>query len=82
MSLIILGLNHKTAPVEIRERLTFGPDVIDEALRSLVSLEGVSEAAILSTCNRTEVYCAACETSAAEVGRWLGRFHGLGAERY
>ncbi|MGD2081994.1 MAG: glutamyl-tRNA reductase [Chromatiales bacterium] len=82
MSLIVLGLNHKTAPVGVRERLTFGPDVIGEALQSLVSLEGVSEGAILSTCNRTEVYCATGEASAYEVGRWFGEFHGLSPDQF
>ena len=58
MALIALGLNHKTAPLEIRERLTFGPDIVVGALRSLLQRPGVEEAVILSTCNRTEVYCA------------------------
>ena len=57
MPLLVIGLNHTTAPVSIRERLTFGPDIIVAALRSLTEIAGIHEAVILSTCNRTEVYC-------------------------
>ncbi|HSQ06847.1 MAG TPA: glutamyl-tRNA reductase, partial [Chromatiaceae bacterium] len=56
MKILALGLNHKTAPVEIRERVTFGPDILAGALRSLTQTPEVAEAVILSTCNRTEVY--------------------------
>jgi glutamyl-tRNA reductase len=77
MALLALGLNHKTAPVEIRERLTFGPDVIVGALRSLCQQSAVEEALILSTCNRTEIYIAGEEGCQEAVGHWLGDFHGL-----
>ncbi len=81
MPLIIIGLNHKTAPVEIRERLTFGPDIIAGALRALTRCEGVQEAVILSTCNRTEVYCGvACDYDGEQVGDWICAFHGLTPE--
>jgi len=78
MTILTLGLNHKTAPIDTRERLTFGPDVIVGALRSLTEQTPTDEALILSTCNRMEVYCAldgaSCESALRE---WLGRFHGL-----
>ncbi len=77
MTLLTLGLNHKTAPVEMRERLTFGPDVIAGALRNLTEQQGVREAVILSTCNRTEVYCAVSDNGEHAVTEWLTRFHGL-----
>jgi glutamyl-tRNA reductase len=78
MSLLTLGLNHKTAPVDIRERLTFGPDVIVGALRSLTDHTAATEGVILSTCNRTEVYCALePQTTEAQIRDWLGRFHGI-----
>jgi glutamyl-tRNA reductase len=70
MSLLTLGLNHKTAPVDIRERVTFGPDIIVGALRSLCERQGIDEALILSTCNRTELYCALDSSSQEEVSRW------------
>ncbi len=80
MPILVLGLNHKTAPVAIRERVTFGPDVIVGALRDLLDQPGVEESLILSTCNRTEVYCAVTDTAEEPVSRWLGNFHGLEAE--
>jgi len=80
MSLLVLGLNHKTAPVDIRERITFGPDIIVGALRSLLEKPGLNEAVILSTCNRTEVYCGLTESEQDEVGQWLSDFHGVELE--
>jgi glutamyl-tRNA reductase len=77
MTLFTLGLNHKTAPVEIRERLTFGPDVIAGALRSLGQQPGVEEALILSTCNRTEIYAVIGAEAEPRVRKWLSDFHGL-----
>lgn len=80
MSLLAIGLNHTTAPVSIRERVTFGPDIVVGALRSLTETAGVHEAVILSTCNRTEIYCHA-EPDAQELTReWLAGFHGLQVE--
>ncbi|KAA6183233.1 glutamyl-tRNA reductase [Thiohalocapsa marina] len=78
MTILTLGLNHKTAPVDIRERLTFGPDVIVGALRGLTEQTPVDEVVILSTCNRTEMYCAidGRDTEGA-LRNWLGRFHGI-----
>jgi glutamyl-tRNA reductase len=80
MALITLGLNHKTAPIGIRERLTFGPDIIVAALRSLSEQPGIDEAVILSTCNRTELYCAHTRSSREDICAWLGGFHGLEQE--
>ncbi|HID44888.1 MAG TPA: glutamyl-tRNA reductase [Chromatiaceae bacterium] len=77
MTLLVLGLNHTTAPVDIRERITFGPDIIVGALRTLIETEGASEAIILSTCNRTEVYCYGCNLQPDRLQGWLARFHGL-----
>jgi len=77
MSLITIGLNHKTAPVDVREHLTFGPDIIVAALRNLTEKEGIGEAVILSTCNRTELYCKTSHHTASDIGRWMSEFHGL-----
>jgi glutamyl-tRNA reductase len=71
MALLTLGINHQTAPVEIRERLTFAPDQAPEALRELARLPGVSEAVLLSTCNRTELYCAVDGAHERAVADWL-----------
>jgi glutamyl-tRNA reductase len=80
MSLLAIGLNHKNAPVSIRERVTFGPDIIVGALRSLTQRTGIEEAIILSTCNRTEVYCALTDAAPEDISHWLSEFHGLELE--
>jgi len=55
MKLLITGVSHKTAPVEVRECLAFGEESLPAALADLKSRDGVSEAVILSTCNRVEI---------------------------
>jgi glutamyl-tRNA reductase len=57
MTLIAVGINYNTAPVAVRERLAFPADVLDNTLKNLRNVRDISEAAILSTCNRTEFYC-------------------------
>jgi len=57
MHLTLVGLSHKTAPVEIREKLTFPANRQEDALSMLTSTPAVNEAVIVSTCNRTEIYC-------------------------
>lgn len=73
--LFTLGINHQSAPVAIRERMAFPPESLTSALRELVQLPGVSEGAILSTCNRTEIYCHA--TTPESISRWLTHYHAL-----
>src|ERR1700761_4890700 len=55
MKILLTGLNHKTAPVELRERLAIAPDRLAEETRSLLSHPGICEGMILSTCNRVEL---------------------------
>ncbi len=77
MSLLTLGLNHATAPVEIRERVVFEPARLSAALTELHELDGVYEAAIVSTCNRTEMYCALDSPDRAPtVTEWFHSWHG------
>jgi len=80
MPLLAIGLNHTTAPVSIRERVTFGPDIVVAALRSVTDLQGIREAVILSTCNRTEIYCHADDDAVELTREWLAGFHGLALE--
>ena len=75
MAFNILGINHKTAPVALREKVAFSEERLLAALRTLRQQAGVAEAVILSTCNRTEVYWAG-SASGAELSRWLERHHG------
>ncbi|MCB1768331.1 MAG: glutamyl-tRNA reductase [Candidatus Competibacteraceae bacterium] len=77
MSLLALGLNHQTAPVGVRERVTFAPDRLGPALQDLREHGGVHEAAILSTCNRTELYCGLKDDDSRQVVEWLGHYHTL-----
>lgn len=80
MSLLCIGLNHTTAPVNIRERVTFGPDIVVGALRSLCDVSNVQESVILSTCNRTEIYCSADTECPEDIREWIAKFHGLSTE--
>jgi len=77
MSLITLGINHKTAPLDLRERLAFTPQTLPEALLSLKKLAHVDEASILSTCNRTELYCVTNKDNDRAIIQWFSQFHGL-----
>ena len=77
MPIFAFGINHKTAPVEIRERVAFSPERLPEALQQLVEQRNVSEAAILSTCNRTELYCGMADEDTDQVLSWFHNFHSL-----
>jgi glutamyl-tRNA reductase len=73
MSLYALGLNHTTAPLAVREQVTFAPEAMGHALRDLLARPKIKEAAILSTCNRTELYVHGAEPQ--PVVQWLEDFH-------
>ncbi len=77
MHLTVLGINHRTAPVEVRGQVAFPPESLPRALGELMALEGVHEAAILSTCNRTELYINRENECVDPVSGWLCRFHQL-----
>jgi glutamyl-tRNA reductase len=59
VSVVVIGLNHRTTPLDLLERMTIGDAALPKALHDLISREDVSEAVVLSTCNRTEVYAVA-----------------------
>ena len=75
MAVNILGINHKTAPVALREKVAFAEDRLVAALTTLREEMGVAEALILSTCNRTEVYWSGT-ASGSDLSQWLERHHG------
>ncbi|MEO8671320.1 MAG: glutamyl-tRNA reductase [Tahibacter sp.] len=81
MALLALGINHLTAPLGLRERVAFGPEVAGQAMTELAAEPGVQEAIILSTCNRTELYCSVVAGAEAVPAAWLHRHHGLGHDR-
>jgi glutamyl-tRNA reductase len=75
MQLFALGINHHTAPLAVREQVAFEPEGLPLALGELVRAKPVQEAAILSTCNRTELYCATNDPQAA--CDWIAEYHRL-----
>jgi glutamyl-tRNA reductase len=79
MQLFTFGINHQTAPLSVREQIAFNAETLDSALRDLVDNGAAKEATILSTCNRTEIYCSTSEPVHAV--EWLASYHHLpGAE--
>ena len=80
MGFIALGINHRTAGVEVRERVSFSPEQLPDALQRLRAEAGADEVAILSTCNRTELYCAQDRLDAERLVEWVARFHGMTAD--
>ncbi|EKO5176593.1 glutamyl-tRNA reductase [Vibrio vulnificus] len=80
MSLLAIGINHHTASVDLREKVAFGPDKLANALQQLSQHEAVNGSVILSTCNRTEVYCDVKSGARSKVIDWLSQFHQIGLE--
>ncbi|HSB48627.1 MAG TPA: glutamyl-tRNA reductase [Burkholderiales bacterium] len=75
MQLFAVGINHQTAPLAVREQVVFHAEGLVGALRELVDRRPVQEAAIISTCNRTEIYCSTAEPHAAV--DWMAGYHSL-----
>ncbi|HKB58909.1 MAG TPA: glutamyl-tRNA reductase [Gallionellaceae bacterium] len=73
MQLFAFGINHQTAPLNVREQIAFNAEAMEPALRDLVDHGAAKEATILSTCNRTEVYCSSAE--AEQAIHWLAGYH-------
>ncbi|MDQ5891685.1 MAG: glutamyl-tRNA reductase, partial [Pseudomonadota bacterium] len=82
MTLLALGINHKTAPVSLRERVVFSPDKLGVALDSLLQQPLVQGGVVLSTCNRTELYLSVDEqeNQREQLIRWLCEYHQLRPE--
>ncbi|MHB9035818.1 MAG: glutamyl-tRNA reductase [Armatimonadota bacterium] len=83
MHLVVIGLSHKTAPVEIRERFSISEEQLPDALRELKSRDCVSECIILSTCNRTEI-CAytSVKEDDAVITQWMGDYCGVSPDAF
>ena len=78
MSVWALGLNHHTAPLDLRGRFAYAVDQVEPTLRSLRgSLARHCEATLLSTCNRTEIYCAGDHNDLDQTLQWLARLGGV-----
>ena len=82
MTLFILGINHASAPLELREQVVFASGTMTRALQQFMSSVDVAEAAILSTCNRTEVYLSAsCPTIGDQTLQWIADYHQMDASK-
>lgn len=77
MSLFVLGLNHHTAPVALRERATVPESQQTQALEALLQQPGIEQAVWLNTCNRSEIYCQTSGQQAPDLAHWLAEYHGL-----
>lgn len=85
MSIIALGINHKTAPVAVREKISFNPDNLSVALDEMLKQVHCKEAAILSTCNRTELYVvtdADIVQTKEKILNWLENYHKIAANTF
>ena len=81
MTIIALGINHKTASVELREKVAFSPELLSNALSQLASSEQFKETVIVSTCNRTELYCSLEHSNSQALLKWLADFHCIDTEQ-
>ncbi len=82
MSLSVVGISHHTAPIAIRERLAFPAEGLTDALRALSAMPDISGCAILSTCNRTEIFTASERSVTRLVTDWIHDWHGLDPGQY
>lgn len=80
MTLLALGINHKTASVDLREKVAFSPEKLSLALQQLKNHPEVLSGVIVSTCNRTEVYCEISQSGPGVIIDWLTKFHQITAE--
>ncbi len=77
MNLLIVGINHNSAPVELREKVAFTPEQLGDALCDLQNHASLPEIAILSTCNRTEIITTSAADKAPTITDWLADYHRL-----
>ncbi|KJG35461.1 glutamyl-tRNA reductase [Photobacterium angustum] len=80
MTLLALGINHKTASVDLREKVAFSSEKLSLALQQLKNHPEVLSGVIVSTCNRTEVYCEISQSGPGVIIDWLTKFHQITAE--
>jgi len=75
MNLLIIGINHTSAPIELREKVAFTPDQLEVALNDILTQAGLQEVAILSTCNRTEIIASGDNIQSLRITNWLADYH-------
>ncbi len=84
-NIVLCGVNHKTAPVEIREKIAFQEHILRDALKKLISNENINECLILSTCNRVEIYVVSQlqpESIKNEIVKFISEFHNISPEKF
>ncbi len=79
MGIIVVGLSHKTAPIEVREKLNFPESTLPEALKKLMTYDGIRESMIVSTCNRVEIYSSVPDSARGidRIKQFISDYHGL-----
>src|SRR5215208_6288174 len=84
MQMLLLGVSHKTAPLDLREKLDFSSRDVGAAVEALATKSSAAESVVLSTCNRSEVYVASAAPDRArdEIVQFLTEYHGLPAESF
>ena len=79
MGILAFGINHKSASVDLRGRIAFAPEIVVESLQSAKEIMGAAEIALLSTCNRTEIYVSG-DINDEQLLRWLAESKNLNIE--
>lgn len=82
MSIIVVGLSHKSAPIEVREKLNFPENTLPDALRKLMTYAGIRESLVVSTCNRVEIYASVQDSTQGvdSIKQFISDYHGLSRE--
>ena len=82
MGIVVVGLSHKTAPIEVREKLYFPEATLPDSLRKLMSYEGIRESLIVSTCNRVEIYASVPDSARGIdlIKQYISEYHGIPRE--
>jgi glutamyl-tRNA reductase len=82
MGIVVVGLSHKSAPIEVREKLNFPEETIPAAHGKLMSYEGIRESLIISTCNRVEIYASVAESAKGvdRIKQFISDYHGISRE--
>ncbi len=82
MTFLAVGINYNTAPVSVRERLSFPTDILESSLKGLLRVKDIEEAAILSTCNRTELYCSSSLHNEQTLINWVAETKQISIEDF
>ena len=82
MTFLAVGINYNTAPVSVRERLSFPTEILESSLKGLLRVKDIEEAAILSTCNRTELYCSSNLNNEQTLINWVSETKQINIEDF